>query len=273
MAHDSEDLIDRMAALKAERRPFVLATVIRTEGASAIKAGSKALIRDDGQVEGWLGGACSDSAIKTAATDALNDGLPRSIRITAAAPTALPAEAGPQFDPMREFKSGCQSGGVIEVFIEPVLPRPALYLLGDSPAADALAELGVFMGFAVTRAYPGCPGGLDSFDLIGEPNLQRASIVVATQGRRDTAALEAALATPAPYVAFIGSRRKAERLKIRLAEQGISQDRLSQLRAPAGLDLGGRGPREIALSILAEIVQVRAAETKANKAGAQASSA
>ena len=250
-----DDLIDRMAALKAARRPFVLATVIRTQGASAIKAGGKALIREDGGVEGWLGGACSDKAIKTAARDALADGQPRAIRISAAEPGPLRPEASP----MREFKSGCQSGGVIEVFIEPMQPRPALYILGDTPTAEALAELGGFLDFAVTRAYPSAAEGLDGFDLEDRADLANASIVIATQGRRDTPALQAALATSAPYVAFVGSRRKSEKLKARLTGQGLAQERLARLRAPAGLDLGGRGPREIALSILAEIVQVRAA--------------
>ena len=260
----ADDIIDAMARLKGARQPFALATVVRTRGATAAKVGAKALVREDGSTLGWVGGGCVLGAARKAAGQALADGRARLIRVRSA-PTALAGEVA------EEFKSGCPSGGAVEVFVEPVLPRPALLVAGGSPVARALCDLARRTGFAVTvAALPGdleafaeADGRIEGFAGIADSPAAARFVVVATQGRRDREALEAALAAPAPYVAFVGSRRKAAALTDQLAARGVDRARLAALRAPAGLDIGARGPEEIALSILAEIVQ-------AHRAGAPA---
>lgn len=162
-------------------------------------------------------------------------------------------------------KNHCPSGGTIDIFVEPILPRVSLIVAGSSPVARLLCDLGSRSGFAVTVAalpedqalIETADFRIDGFDLSAASPAQSHFVVVATQGRRDREALTGALASNAPYVAFVGSRRKADILKAALAEDGVAQDRLDALRTPAGLDIGAETPEEIALAILAEIVRER----------------
>jgi xanthine dehydrogenase accessory factor len=160
----------------------------------------------------------------------------------------------------------CPSQGTTDVFVEPVLPRPQLVVCGASPVAVAIAELGRRIGFALTvcapagdqAAFPEADRRIEGFALPVEDTGARF-VVVSTQGRGDEAALQAALAVDAAYVAFVGSRKKAEALKAVLAKRGVTAEKLARLKAPAGLDLGSITPDEIAISILAEIIAVRRA--------------
>jgi len=261
----TEDIVDSMARMKGDNQPFALATVVRTEDATAAKAGNKAVIRADGSMVGWLGGGCTIAATKKTAARALADGRARLISVR-------PAERLNDDASTAEFelhKNNCPSGGSIDVFIEPILPRASLVIVGASPVARALAELGRRTGLAITVAalsedqpsFPEVDFRIEGFDLsappAGRPIGSTESIVVATQGKRDREALRAALSSDAGYVGFVGSRRKAETLKTRLREDGISDDRIAELRSPAGLDIGAATPEEIALSILAEIIEHR----------------
>ena len=261
MSERDEDLIDCMARMKGDSQPFALATVVRTEDATAAKAGAKALVRADGSVIGWVGGGCTLGAVKKASAAALADGRARLISVRPGERLAEePAPAGVEL-----HKSHCPSGGSVEVFIEPVLPRPSLIVLGASPTARALADLGRRSGFAVTvaaladdQAHFADPDfRVTGFDLSNAPRADAGFVVVATQGKRDREALEAALACGAAYVAFVGSRKKAEALKAAMREAGVAAERVEALKSPAGLDIGAATPEEIALSILAEIVQER----------------
>lgn len=261
MKQHPEDIIDCMARMKGDSQPFALATVIRTEDATAAKAGAKAVVKADGTVVGWIGGGCTVGAVRKAAAQALSDGRARLIRIRPKERvTDEPAETGVEL-----HKNACPSGGTVEVFVEPVLPRPALIVAGGSPVARALADLGYRGGFAVTVAalpedqhgFAAADFRIDGFDLTRAPNVTTGSVVVATQGKRDRDALAAALSCGAPYVAFVGSRKKADVLRAAMVQAGVSADRIESLHAPAGLDIGAATPEEIALSILAEIVQER----------------
>ena len=254
------DVLDEMKTLKASGEPFAIATVVRTVALTAAKAGAKALIRADGSVIGWIGGGCTLTAVRKAAARALLDGKARLIRVRPkdyAAPEGAPG--------IEDYASSCPSGGTVEVFVEPMLPRPVLLIAGASPTARALCDIGRRLGFAVTIAalkedldgFATADGFVEGFDLSSVPRLEGAFVVVATQGKRDHEALAAALSSPAAYVAFVGSRRKAEVLRRRLAESGFDPAALGRLRSPAGLDIGALTPEEIALSILAEIVQLR----------------
>lgn len=261
MTQHPEDIIDCMARMKGDGQPFALATVIRTEDATAAKAGAKAVVRADGTVVGWVGGGCTLGAVRKAAAQALSDGRARLIRVRPKERLAAePAEAGVEL-----HKSACPSGGTVEVFVEPIMPRPVLIVAGGSPVARALAELGHRGSFAVTVAalpedQPGfadVDARIEGFDLTQVPGAAAGYVVVATQGKRDREALAAALSCGAPYVAFVGSRKKAETLRAAMVQMDVPAERIDSLHAPAGLDIGAATPEEIALSILAEIVQER----------------
>ncbi|HJZ33152.1 MAG TPA: XdhC/CoxI family protein [Hyphomicrobiaceae bacterium] len=260
------DVLDAVKAMKAAGEPFALATVVRTVAVTAAKAGAKALIRRDGSVTaGWIGGGCALAAVVKAARAALSDGRPRLISVQ---PTDALADLGVVSGQSRagvEFASNlCPSQGSMDIFIEPVLPKPELLICGASPVAIALAALGKALGFSI--AIAAAPGQsveaaaadrvVDGYDLSGLPAAERY-IVVATQGRGDEAALAAALSIGARHVAFVGSRRKAAALRQRLAAKAVDAERLAAVRCPAGLDIGAVTPEEIALSILSEIVACR----------------
>ncbi len=259
MTVDSEDVIDCMARMKGDAQPFALATVVRTKAATSAKVGAKAVIRADGSMVGWVGGGCTLGAVRKAAREALGDGRARMIRVRP------DAEAGPAEDGTEDYRNACASGGTVELFVEPILPRPSLIVAGASGTARALRALGRNAGFTVTAAalaedlegIAEADETLTGFELSRSPRAAASFIVVATQGKRDREALEAALRCGAPYVAFIGSRKKAADLKAQLAGRGIAAERLEALHAPAGLDIGAVTPEEIALSILSEIVRER----------------
>jgi xanthine dehydrogenase accessory factor len=239
----TERVLDVLALLKARSEPCAVATVVRTEAATSAKAGAKALVREDGTLEGWIGGGCIQAAVRKAALRTLTDGEARLIRV---APKArLDAQSvtpGRAAAGVEHHVSHCPSGGTVDVFVEPVLPPPRLVVLGTSAVATALGDLAGRLGYVVAS----------------EPAAdERGCVVVATQGRGDRAALLAALRTPAGYVAFVGSRRKAASLRGELVASGVPPERLAALRAPAGIAIGAIAPEEIALSILAEIVQFR----------------
>ena len=262
----ANEILQIIATRKSAGEPFALATVVRTVAATAAKAGAKAVILPDGTIsEGWIGGGCARAAVIKAAKDALADGQSRLVSVQ---PPDLLAdrglEPGQEQEGVRFAKNMCPSQGTMDIFIEPVLPRPQVVICGSSPVAVAVADLAKRTGFAVTVCAPAAEqpafGDADRrIEGYALPVDEAASryVVVSTQGRGDEAALLAALAVDVDYVAFVGSRKKAEALKATLAKRGVPAERLAKLKAPAGLDLGAITPDEIAISILAEIVAVR----------------
>ena len=260
------EVIDLVAQLKAAEQAFALATVVRTVSVTAAKAGAKAIIRPDGSIAaGWIGGGCARGAVLKAARDALADGEPRMVSVL---PENLMAELGvspgENRDGVRFAKNMCPSKGTMDVFVEPVLPRPSLVILGASPVAMSLAAQARQLGFHVTVAAP-------STDIAAPPdadtvidgfmpqylNDARRFIVVSTQGKGDEAALRAAIDIKSGYAAFVGSRRKMAALRDSLISKGLAAADLDRVKAPAGLDLGAITPEEIAMSILAEITLER----------------
>ncbi len=260
------DILELANGLKARGEPFALATVVRTVAATAAKAGAKAVIRADGSISaGWIGGGCARGAVLAAARQALTDGQARLVSVQ---PDDVLQEQGLRSGDARDgiqfARNMCPSHGTMDVFVEPVLPRPGVLVCGASPVAVAVADLAAQFGFAVTVAAPrqdharfaAADARCDGYDLAGL-SPETAFAVVATQGRGDEAALAAAVANVAGYVAFVGSRRKAAALRESLAAAGVDPERLARVRAPAGLNIGAVTPEEIALSIVTEMVAVR----------------
>jgi xanthine dehydrogenase accessory factor len=270
------EVLDLVAQMKAAEESFVLATVVRTVSVTAAKAGAKAIIRPDGTiVAGWIGGGCARGAVLKAAREALADGTPRMVSVQ---PENLLAELGVRpgenRDGVRFASNMCPSKGTMDIFVEPVLPHPALVILGSSPVALSLAAQARPLGYHVTLAAPGADLAnapavdmlIDSFNL-GDINAARRFVVVSTQGKGDEAALRAAVAMEAAYHAFVGSRRKMASLREKLLAEGIAAASLDRVKAPAGLDLGAITPEEIAMSILAEItLERRRGQREAGKA-------
>jgi xanthine dehydrogenase accessory factor len=261
----ANDILEIISTRKAAGEPFALATVVRTVAATAAKAGAKAVILPDGTIsEGWIGGGCARAAVLKAARDALADGRSRLVSV---APADLLADrgvkAGDEKEGVRFAQNMCPSQGTMDIFVEPVLPRPQFVVCGSSPVAVAVADLARRIGFAVTvcapaaeqPAFTDADRRIEGYALPVEDGARY--VVVSTQGRGDEAALLAALAVDVDYVAFVGSRKKAEALKATLAGRGVPAGRLAKLKAPAGLDLGAITPDEIAVSILAEIIAVK----------------
>ena len=260
------DVLDLVSRLKAAEEPFALATVVRTVSVTAAKAGAKAVVRPDGTIEaGWIGGGCARGAVLKAAREALADGQSRLVTVQ---PEDLLAEvgvtSGESRDGVKFVKNMCPSKGTMDIFVEPVLPRPALIILGSSPVAMALADQAKPLGYHVTVAAPvGDFAALPEADVfvegfqLGELGDARRFVVVSTQGKGDEAALKTALSVEAEYHAFVGSRRKMASLREKLIAAGADTVAIDDVKAPAGLDLGAITPEEIAMSILAEIMVER----------------
>lgn len=252
----SDDMAETAQDLRARNEPFAFATIVRTAGTTAAKPGAKALLSADGTIlQGWLGGGCTRSAVKKAALQALSAGKPQLVSL---APESLLAEkgvsAGDEVDGTTFARNGCPSRGTVEIFIEPCLPTPQLLVLGQSPVAQALSALAPRFDWSVITSSPevSTPG--------------QRFVVVATQGHGDLAALKSVLASGSDYIAFVGSRRKYNALAEKLTAAGIEQSQISAVHAPAGLDLGAVTPEEIALSILAQLVQKRRSAVKQTNA-------
>ncbi|WP_088346923.1 MULTISPECIES: XdhC/CoxI family protein [Rhodomicrobium] len=226
--------------------PYVRATIVRTEGATAAKSGAKAIVTAEAEIIGWLGGGCVRGAVLKAAREAIAAGAPRLIRVRPK--EAVGAERDADGVPL--YASHCPSKGSADIFIEPVIPKRPLVIIGGSYVAQALADLAGPLSFHIVKAQANAEA------LADQPGLRHGFIVVATQGSGDFAGLSAALATSAPYVAFVGSPAKVRAMRARLLAGGMDETALARLRAPAGLAIGAETPAEIAVSILAQIISL-----------------
>jgi xanthine dehydrogenase accessory factor len=257
----STDVLRIANELVLQGRPFVLATVVRVEGSSSARRGSKAIIDADGRiVTGWVGGGCAESAVRHQALKCIASGEPQVITL----------------DMTDELLGvGMPCGGVMDVYIEPVLPKPELLIVGHGRIAETLAALGTLMGFTVTVNDPGADRKAfptadrlitDDMDL----NLSGVNggmyVVIATQHKNDHVSLLRAIEGRAKYIALISSKHRADLVLDYLAAVGVPAERLAHVWAPAGLDIGAATPEEIALSIMSQIVgKRRGASVEASK--------
>jgi xanthine dehydrogenase accessory factor len=249
--------------LRERGQPFALATVVWRRSPSSAKVGARALITSEGQMRGWLAGACAEPAVIGEAKKALREGTPRLVFIGPPEEIAEHARDGVTSVPI-----ACQSEGALEVYVEPVLPSPQVVVIGRSPAVDALARMAGVLGWRTVVVDDGGTAddhrGVErvetSLDL-GAAGVGTGSfVVVATQGHYDEDALEQALATEASYVGLVASRKRADAVLAFLRDRGMSTEQLARVHAPAGLDLGSVATDEIAVAVLAELVRLRAEE-------------
>jgi xanthine dehydrogenase accessory factor len=245
--------------LMQAQRPFITATVVRAEKPTSGKPGDKAIVTVDGVMHGWIGGSCAQPTVIAEALKALADDQPRLIRLSTN-PEAQMAREG-----LEEVAMTCFSGGTLEVYIEPQRPQPRLLIVGNLPVAQALAHLAKAMSYQVVAVDLGGEGSsmshahtvLTTLDNIGQQVAAQTYVVVATHGNFDEMALEAILRAQPSYVGLVASGKRATAVRDYLRFQGLSDTDLLPLKAPAGLDIQARRGDEIALSIMAEIVQRR----------------
>jgi xanthine dehydrogenase accessory factor len=251
-----DQFLRKAEELLAKGESFAVALVVRYQAPISGKPGDKAIIRSDGRLWGWIGGGCSRPVVIREALQALADGQPRLVRIS---PSSSPEEG------IVDYTMTCHSGGTLDIYIEPVLPKPQVLILGCSTIAQTLCRLAKTIGYAAWVAAPGVDSetfpGADllqkNLDLAGLKITPQTFIVVSTQGESDEEALEAALQSEASYIAFVASKTKASKTLEYLKERGLGSESLARVRAPAGLDILASTPEEIAVSILAEIIQTR----------------
>ena len=248
----ASEILDVLLEQRASGEPHALATVIETVGSCSAKTGAKAVIDRHGRVaSGWVGGGCAEATCCRSALDAIADGVARVVEI----------------DMEDEVLGvGMPCGGRMRVYVEPILPKPTLWLLGHGRVAEVLCVLGDLMGLRVTVIDPEATreryaeaAALITDDLEYtrlEPGADDF-VVVATQHKGDHESMTRTLHSSARYIALVASRKRARLVLDFLRAEGFAQSDLARVHAPAGLDLGARTPEEIALSIASEIVLVR----------------
>jgi xanthine dehydrogenase accessory factor len=258
-----DQFLRETAELIAHGESFVTATVVRALPPTSGKPGDKAIIHADGRISGWIGGGCAQPVVVKEALKAQADGRPRLVRIS-------PSDSNPE-EGIVDYTMTCHSGGALDIYLEPVKPKPQIMILGRSHMAQILARLGSTIGYGVSVVSYESPkedvDGIerivaDDFKLPSGKITSQTFVVVSTQGEGDEEALEQAVNSNALYVAFVASKTKAGKVLELLKVRGLSDEKISRVRAPAGLNIGATSPEEIAVSILAEIVQIRASEAK-----------
>ena len=247
--------LEKARSLTLKKEPFALALVVNRQLPSSGKPGDKAVIEKDGTVTGWIGGGCTRGIVLKEAAAALKDGKPRVVRIS-------PEGPGESRPGVVDYNMTCHSGGMVEVYIEPVLPRPHLLILGKSHVAMALSRLGRAMDYPVSvvargvdqYAFPDAEQVMDTSIVGPELLTPNTFIVVCTQGENDEDALQQALESGLPYVSFVASRAKGNAVFRALRQRGLTFEQLKRVKTPAGLDINAKLPEEVAISILAEVV-------------------
>jgi xanthine dehydrogenase accessory factor len=266
-----KELLQLAASLTERGEPFVLAMVVRREAYSSAHQGDMAIITVDGRFHGWLGGSCTRPSVQREAARALADGKPRFISLSPA-PDPHPRAGATQL-PMT-----CHSGGTVDIYLEPILAASRLVVFGVSPIARTLLQLAKVMGYSVDVVDPDATAAeLPSADRVftdlaaSELTASGAApfVVVASMGEHDEDAVEAALRFRPAYLGVVASRKRFAILRDTLVGRGVAPESLDKIKNPAGLDLGGRTPQEVALSILAEIVQLRSSEQSKSEPAAK----
>jgi len=246
------ELFDLLVDLGRKRQAVALATVIETTGSVSAQVGAKAIIDTNGKVlKGWVGGGCAQSSVREAAVASIERGEPTIVYLD------LDDEI---------LGTGMPCGGNMKVYVEPLIPNTALWILGHGRIVECLCEIGSMLGFEVvvidsladqdqySHAARVIIDDLDYTMLMPAPT---DYVVVATQHKGDHHSIERAISLDAGYIGLIASRKRSRLIRSYLHERGYSDDSLSCLFAPAGLAMGAKTPEEIALAIASEIVMLR----------------
>ena len=234
---------DQCNDLRAREEPFVLATVVAYKSPQSAKPGSKAIIKPDGTLIGWVGGGCVQPIVLREARRALQTGSPKLLTIS-------PDAARDDWQGVQSFRMTCEGGGSLEIYLEPVLPKPQLVVVGSSPVAKIVAELGALLDFKVIAAEK-------DFSSVKDQINESSYVVVATMGNRDEEGLLAVIGTRPRYLGLVASRKKSEALFEYVRGTGASDEDIAVITCPAGIEIGSETLPEIGLSVAAELTRIR----------------
>jgi xanthine dehydrogenase accessory factor len=255
----------KLAARFAEREErFAIVTVVRREPPSSAHVGDVALVTERGEYHGWTGGGCTRSSVLLEAMRAIADGQPRLLSLS-------PEPEGGRRSGVVFLPMTCDSGGTVEIYVEPVLPAARLLLFGSSPAVRVLSRIAHAMGYRVDVVDPDAdesafPDAKVQRSIAADALPRGAHVLVATMGDRDIETIEAALSRSPAYLGVIASSKRFAQLRDALLARGVPREQLERVAAPAGLDIGARSPEEIAVSIMAQIVERRRSTSQAKGA-------
>jgi len=258
--------IDKLNELKNTAEAYAIAIIVRRKIPSSGKPGDKAIITEDGHIHGWIGGGCTRGIVLKEALLSIKERKPKFVSIT-------PSKFEGSAENTKVYAMTCQSGGEVEIYIEPVLPKPQLVIFGTSHIAKSLAKVAKAIEYRVdvvmnnpdANVFPEVDSitGIKDFDI--KKIKPSAYIVVCTQGEGDATALHKALSIGSSYLSFVASRRKGNAIFKEVRRMGANFDQLKTIKTPAGLDIGAKMPDEVAISILAEIIKDYRESSVSNK--------
>jgi xanthine dehydrogenase accessory factor len=247
-------VVDRQRELQEQRQAFVRATVVRTQHPTSARAGDVAVVDALGAMTGFVGGTCVEASVREFSLHALETGEPVLLQVR-------PGDVGrTESEGAVEVHNPCLSGGSIDVFLEPIVPAAHVVVVGASPVAQALARLGADVGFEME------PADGESW----QPSETDAALIVASHGKGEEPALERALRAGVPYIGLVASGKRGAAV---VASLDVPDELRQRVHTPAGLRLGGSAPAEIALGVIAQLVQVRASTGEGTDAPASVASA
>ena len=232
----------RATELLAERVPFVHATVVRAQSPTSARAGDDAIILSDGTIEGFVGGQCAEESVRAAALDVLKEGEALLLRVLPAGDEGFPESPGAKL-----VVNPCLSGGALEVFLEPQLPSPLLYIVGETPISDAVAAQAESLGFAFAAVRT----------LEGQQPEGAVAVIIASHGSDEPESIRAALCADVRFIGLVASRRRGEAV---LDAMDLSKEERDRVHTPVGLEIGARTAAEVALSIMAGVVRAMRTE-------------
>lgn len=259
-----DELLKELEGLQDRNEVVAMATVVRRDAPSSGKPGDKAIITEDGQVKGWIGGGCTKGIVIKEALSSIKEQSPRLVKIQPGIDT--PEQSG-----VKNYKMTCMSGGSVEVYIEPIMPVTHIRIFGRSHIGRALCEIGRAAGFSITvisdaadqDMFPSANQVLKLSEY--QPVVSPYDFaVVCTQGEQDVEGMEAAILTQSRYIGFVASRKKASSVLLSLKRQGVAHEALVKVKTPAGMDINAKSPEEVAISILGEIIKEKRAEGTAS---------
>jgi xanthine dehydrogenase accessory factor len=251
------DLFEEVIKLRREGKRGAMATIVHTNGSIPSFESSRMLVREDGSISGTIGGGCVEAEVWAAAKEVMQAEAPRKMTFN------LNNEAN--------YDNGLICGGTLEIFVEPILPQPMLYIFGGGHVSMALANAAHTAGFAIgviddresfanAQRFPMAQEIYTSFEEAYEKIKPTAStyMVIVTRGHKDDMrVLGWAVTTTPRYIGMIGSKRKVISVYRALEKDGVSPDKFAGVHAPVGLDIGALTPEEIAISITAELIAIR----------------
>lgn len=248
--------LELLNKLNNERKTYAKAMVVRRQLPSSGKPGDFAIILPNGDMHGWVGGGCTRGIVLKEALLAISEGRSRFVRIS-------PDAEHDEMPNTKLYRMTCQSGGSVDLYIEPVLPRPQMVIFGQSHIGIALAKLCMAMDYKVVVVHQDADrsnyGDLQNLTIVPSLDVsdltQNSYLIVCTQGQGDEQALEMAIQTGNDFIAFVSSRKKAHAIFNTLRSRGVTFEQLKKIRTPAGLDIGAKLPEEVAISILAQIIE------------------